>query len=298
MLQEVFAMTRRVMLGLTVLALAIITVPAIAQDQGELLDVFTVQVKPEKRAAFDAITKRIAEANRKNNGDSWVTTETVYGEGNTVNFISVRKGYGDIENAMGAFMGALAKTYGQAGTEKMMAEASACMENHRSELRRRRWDLSSNVPSDAAGRAKVVGESRWLRTTMVRVRPGRTAEFEALVKEVKAAREKASSDVVFVSQGVAGQQGSVYYVTALKGSLADFDSFPPMQQVLGEEGYERWLKTNADIVLTTQSSIMRFVPESSNAPSEIASAAPSFWNPKPTMARKPGKAATPARAPE
>ena len=36
------------------------------QAQESYLDVFTVQVKPDKRADFDAIGKKIAAANRQN----------------------------------------------------------------------------------------------------------------------------------------------------------------------------------------------------------------------------------------
>src|SRR5713226_10179255 len=74
---------------------------AIAQAQESYLDVYTVQVKPEKRADFDAISKRIVAANRQNGGDSWLAIETVYGPGNRVTFISTRTSYGDIEKATG-----------------------------------------------------------------------------------------------------------------------------------------------------------------------------------------------------
>jgi hypothetical protein len=41
------------------------------QAQEDYLDVFTVQVKPEKRAEFDAIAKKMVSANHQNNGDSY-----------------------------------------------------------------------------------------------------------------------------------------------------------------------------------------------------------------------------------
>src|SRR3990172_3687117 len=60
------------------------------------------------------------------------------------------------------------------------------------------WDLSANAPSDAAGQAKIIGEARWLRITIVRVRPGRNVEFETAAKAVKAANEKANPNVAFL----------------------------------------------------------------------------------------------------
>jgi hypothetical protein len=258
----------------------------------EYLDAYIVHVKPEKRASFDAISKKMVEANRGNNGDSWITTETMYGEGDTVTFISRRSSYGDIEKGMGAFMGALSKAYGEQGVQKMFGEFASCVTSSRGELRRRRYDLSSNAPKDAAAMNKLLGETRYLRTTMVRVKPGRILDFEAMIKEVKAAREKnAPNEVQLVSQAVAGLDGTVFYVTALKPSMQAFDSIPNIQKLLGEEGYQKWLRTNADIIEDTRVVISRFLPELSNAPAEVVAVAPEYWTPKPVMAKKSTKPA-------
>ena len=253
---------------------------AIAQAQESYLDVYTVQVKPEKRADFDAISKKIVAANRQNGGDSWLAIETVYGPGNRVSFISTRQSYGDIEKATGAFYEALQKTYGKS-TEKMLQDFGQCLESSRSEIRRRRWDLSSNAPSDPAAFAKLVAGSRWLRTTVVHVRPGQNNAFEAILKDLKAARDKASPpQSMLVSQAVAGQEGTVYYVTTLQTSLAGFDAVPSVQKLLGDEGYDKFLKASAETVENAETSINRFIPEISNAPEEVAANAPDFWRPK------------------
>ena len=119
------------------------------QAQESYLDVLTVQVKPEKRSDFDAISRKIAAANRQNKGDTWLAMETVYGPGDRVTFISTRNSYGEVESAMGTFMGALQKTYGKAATDKLFQDVSQCTLSSRSEIRRRRWELSSNAPSAA-----------------------------------------------------------------------------------------------------------------------------------------------------
>jgi hypothetical protein len=266
-------------------AVAVVLLAVLAAGQAppaaeEYLDVFTVQVKPEKRADFDAITKKVAVANRQNNGDTWLTTETVYGPGDRVSFISMRHTYGDVEKAFPIFYGAIQKAYGKAATDKLFQDFSQCLISSRSEFRRRRLDLSSNPPADPAAMAKLLGESRWLRTNVVHVRPGQVANFEALLKDVKAAREKASPPLtVLVSQAVAGQEGTVFYVTTLQSSLAGFDSIPPIQQTLGEDGYQKFLKTNAEAVSNTETVISRFLADSSNAPEQVASASPDFWRP-------------------
>ena len=272
-------------------ALLLLAALAVGQAQEQYLDVYIAQVKPEKRADFDAISKRMVAANRQNKGDTWLTMETAYGPGDRVTFISVRQGYADAEKASEAFFGSLQKAFGKAGTDKLMQEFSQCVVSTRSELRRRRWDLSSNAPTDPAAMAKLLGEARYLRTTAVQVRPGQVAAFEALAKEVKTASEKTSPPQTrLVSQAVAGQEGTVFYITTLQNSLAGFDTVPTIQQILGDEGYQRFLRTNAEVVADTETVINRFLPELSNAPEEVAAIAPDFWQPKTVVAAKANKA--------
>jgi len=264
---------------------------AVAQAQEDYLDVFMVQVKPEKRAEFDAITKKLVAANRQHGGDAWLAMETTYGPGNRVTFISTRKSYGDIEKGMGMFYESMGKAFGKAATEKMLSDFNQCVASSRSEVRRRRWDLSANAPSDGAGYAKMVAEARWLRTTAVQIRPGQNNAFEAILKDLKAAREKAAPpQLMLVSQAVAGQEGTVYYVTTLQTSMAGFDAITPLPQLLGAEAYDRFLKASADSVANTETVINRFVPELSNPAPEIVAGAPDFWTPKPAM--KAGAAKT------
>jgi hypothetical protein len=275
----------------TAVALLLLTALAAGQAQEQYLDVYIAQVKPEKRADFDAVTKKMVAANRQSKGDTWLAMETAYGPGNRVTFISMRQSYADTEKGSDAFYGSLQKTLGKAGTDKLMQDFSQCVVSTRSELRRRRWDLSSNVPADAAAMAKLLGEARYLRTTAVSVRPGQAAAFEALLKDVKAANEKASPPQTrLVSQAVAGQEGTVFYITTLQKSLAAFDAVPTTQTVLGDEGYQKFLKTSAEAVSGTETVINHFLPELSNATEEVAAVAPDYWQPKPVMAAKANKA--------
>lgn len=267
--------------SLAVMMLAVLVAAQSQPAQEDYLDVYTVQVKPEKRADFDAIAKKMVAANREN-GDIWLTMETVYGPGDRVIFVSTRHSYADAEKGAAAFDQAMQKTYGKTA-DKIFQDYSQCVVSQRSELRRRRWDLSSNAPTDPAAYAKMIAEARWLRTTAIHVRPGHVAEYEALLKEVKAAREKASPpQTVLVSQAVAGQEGNVFYVTMLQSSMAGFDGQPTMQQILGNEAFEKYVKVNAEVVSGTETAINRFLPEISNAPKEIVALAPDYWGPKKT----------------
>jgi hypothetical protein len=268
-------------------AVALVWLAAMAagQAQEQYLDVYSVQVKPDKRADFDGLTKKMVAAQRQNKGDAWLTMETVYGPGERVNFISMRQSYADVEKAIAAFYGSMQKTYGKAAADKMFQDFNQCLVSSRSEFRRRRWDLSSNAPADAAAMAKMLGDSRWLRTTTVHVRPGQVLAFEGQLKELKAAREKTSPPLTtLVSQAVAGQEGTVFYVTVLESSLAGFDALPTTQQTLGEEAYAKFLKTNADVVEGAETVINRFLPDLSNAPEDVVAVAPEYWKPKAVVA--------------
>jgi hypothetical protein len=252
------------------------------QIREDYLDVFIARVKPEKRGAFDNLSRKMADANRKNKGDNWLCYEVFYGEHNAVYFVSARSGYGAIESGMQAFEGALAKALGPAGAGKLFEDFGQTVISTRAEVRRRRLDLSANAPADAAAAARSIGETRFLRTFIIRVRPGRAAEYEAQLRANKEAQERGNPGVpILVSQSAAGQQGSVYYITIPAKSMADFDKMKPLPEVLGAQGYARYLKVVSEVVLNTESFIARFLPALSNPPADVVAADPAYWTPKP-----------------
>ena len=277
----------------TTFAVVLLAAMAAGQAQEQYLDVYIAQVKPEKRADFDAINKKMVAANRQAKGDTWIAMETVYGRGDRVTFVSMRNSYADADKGTEMFEQALQKTYGKAAAEKLGQDFGQCLANSRTELRRRRWDLSSNAPADAAAMAKMLANTRFLRTATVHIKPGQVAAFEALLKDLKTAREKASPpQTALVSQAVAGQEGTVFYVTSLQTSMAGFDAIPTLPQLLGEEGYAKYLKTSGEVVEGSETVINHFLPELSNAPEDVVAAAPDYWRPKATVAAK----ASPAKS--
>src|SRR4029077_17473052 len=153
-------------------AVVFLAAPAAVRAQGDYLDVLTVKVKPEKLADFQALSKKFAEANRRFNGDRWLALEAVYGEANVYQFTSVRKDYADIDKANEAEMLAVNKGFGKEAALKFGQDWMNCLVWSRSELRHRRWDLSRKAPQDAEAYAKLIGESRLLRTTAVHIRLG------------------------------------------------------------------------------------------------------------------------------
>src|SRR5215475_7169628 len=258
--------------------------PVAVQAQGDYLDVFIVKVKPEKMTEFNALNKKWVDANRRNNGDHWLAMETLYGEGGVFQFTAIRKDYADVDKANEASMAAVNKAYGKEATMKLIQDFSNCLVWSRTELRRRRMDLSRKPPTDAEAYAKLIGESRLLRTTAVHIRAGHVPEFEELLKDAKEAGEKKGDlPPLFVSQVVEGSKGATFYVTSLRSSLGGFDHNPTLREILGEEGFKKFQKVNADAVETAESTMFRFSPEISNPPDEIAKVAEDFWHPK-TMA--------------
>src|SRR5215471_29204 len=273
--------------------------PVAVRAQGDYLDVYVVKVKPEKLADFEAINKKWVDANRKHGGDTWIALETMYGEGNIYQFTSTRKDYADIDKSMETGMAAATKAFGKEMAEKMERDFQNCLVWSRAELRRRRWDLSSKAPADAAAYAKLIGESRVLRTTAVHIRPGHVPEFEAMLKEIKEAADKnPNTHPLFISQVVEGTKGATFYVSALRTSLGGFDKNPGLRDIISEENFKKFQHMNADAVEQAESALLRFSPELSNPPEEVASASAEFWHPKAMMASSAKSKATVAKSAE
>ncbi len=288
--------------ALWALAVAVcLAAPVAVHAQGDYLDVFTVKVKPEKLADFQALSKKFAEANRRFNGDRWLALEAVYGEGNVYQFTSVRKDYADIDKANEAEMLAVNKGLGKEAAQKLQQDWMNCLVSSRTELRRRRWDLSRKAPQDAEAYAKLIGESRLLRTTAVHIRPGHVPDFEALMKDTKEAAEKNPDTApVFVSQVIEGSKGAIFYVSTLRSSMSGFDHNPTTKEILGEEGFKKFQQISAEAVEVADSALYRFDPAISNPPEEVAKVAMDFWRPKAVIAAmaKPRTAMEPDAAKE
>jgi hypothetical protein len=282
------------------LAIAVcLAAPAAVHAQGDYLDVYTVKVKPEKIADFQVLARKWVDANRRFNGDRWLATQTLFGEGGVFVFTSLRQDYADIEKNSETGMLAANKAFGKEATLKMLRDWESCLVWSRTELRRRRPDLSRKAPTDMDSYAKLIGESRVLRTTAVHVRPGHIADFEALMKEAKDAGEKAANtQPVLVSQVVEGSKGTTFYVTALRGSLGGFDKNPTLREILGEDRFKKYLQVSAETMEGSESALYRFSPELSNPTEEIVKVAADFWHPKAVMAAAAEKSKAAAKSAE
>ena len=273
---------------LATLSLAVLTSSGVRAQLPNYLDIFIVKVKPEKRVEFDAISRKMADANRKAKGDSWLAMQTEYGENNTVYFVSQRDSFAGIEQGFAAFEKAVNEIYGPGSAKKLETDFMATTVEARSEFRRRRWDLSINAPKDAEAYTKLVGEARWLRMRRIRIRTGHGSQFEEQIKQVKSVlEEKMPSWTILVSQSVAGEPEGTYYLTTLHSSLSAVDSAPNMQKLMGDEVFSEWEKKGSETVTSNEVTLHRFLPEISNPPEAVAKVAANFWMPKPLIAARP-----------
>jgi hypothetical protein len=273
--------------------------PTAVRAQGDYLDVLIVKVKPEKVADYQANGKKYAEANRRGNGDRWVTFESVYGDSNVFMYSSNRNEYADIDKALDAEAAAIEKVFGKAGAQKLQQDFNNSVVWTRTELRRRRWDLSRKAPQSLEEYVKLIGESRLMRSTAVHIRPGHVPDFEALMKEVKEAGEKNENTApVFVSQVIEGGNGATFYLSTLRTSIAGFDHNPSTKEIVGDEAFKKLQQIVADTYEASESALYRINPDLSNPPEEVAKVALDFWRPKTAAATaaKPKGAADPAPA--
>jgi hypothetical protein len=267
------------------LAAAILLAPATLKAQGNYLDVYIAKVKPEKALEAEAIAKKITDANRHNGGDRVLVEQPVYGDLYTYVFLTQRDSYADVDKGNDAFLASLNKAFGKEGAMKVFADWNNCLVSAHSQLRVRRPDLSGKMPANPQSFAKLIGESRVLRTFVIHVRPGHAAEFEAQVKEINAHADKMpNTQPVLVSQVIEGENNGAYYITFLRKSLAGFDNEVMLKDILGDEGMAKFEKTMADTEQRSESAIYRFRPDLSYPPDQIAEVAADFWNPKPMMA--------------
>ena len=194
---------------------------------------------------------------------------------------------------MATFMDAMGKAYGQAATEKLFQDFNSCLVSSRSIIRRRRTDLSSNWPADAAAEAKLIGNARLIRYIKVYVRPGMGPRYEELLLQIKGVLEKNDPHSAgLVSQVVAGERGGViYYIAQPRKSFADFDGLQSMMQMMGDQAFREYQRAVSELVTSSEVTISMIVPSFSNPPAETAAAAPDFWNPKPPPPPKPPAAA-------
>lgn len=255
-------------------------------------DYWIGKIKPEKMGAFDALARKMADANRRMKGDHFIASSVEYGDHGTVMYVSPRENFGGVQKGGEVFMKAINDALTPAGAMKMFGEMGTTMIGSRAEVRRLRPDLSINMPGPE-DLNRMIGNARYIRITTTRVRPGKMQVYIDNSMMLKAALEKSGSSrgASLVAQGVLGQYTGSFYSTRLLSSMADLDEpMVQVRQLLGDEDYKKYAQALSDSVMFTESVVARIVPEWSNPPAEVAAVAPEFWTPKPKPAAARPKA--------
>jgi hypothetical protein len=269
--------------------------PVACCAQSKFLDMWVGQVRSDQTAQFDALVRKMADANRKakDKGDSWIAYQDYYGALGRTYLVSSRAGLDEITEAEAKFLGAL-KEFGGITPEKFSSDISRATMNAHGELHTRRWDLSFNVPKDPAESIHLLASARFLRVVTLSVKAGHTVAVEKQLGVLKRAMENAETKVPgFVSQSFAGAPGTVYSIVGVASTMGELEKRPTAQAVMGESAYSEFSGSLGENVENIEFRIVRIIPEWSNPPKEIADADPAFWRPKPAAAPKPKAAESP-----
>jgi hypothetical protein len=265
-----------------------------AQTAPAYLDIGRAQVRPEKSKEYEDVVKRMVEANRKYKGDQWITLSPEYGETGALIFSSSRESMGAVEAGGEAFMKALGQGLGPMA-DKLMRDLGAWSTSYHTEIRRRRWDLSVNPPSTVADLSKLVGQSRWIRTLRVDLKPGKNAEYIAAWKPFQAELAKMQpSSTVLVSESVTGTPA--IFVGLYYKSMAEMDSeYAAVLKALASDAYQNLGRVTSNTVNQSTWEILKVRPELSNPPEGVINTDPAFWKPKPPAPPKPKTEAPPEK---
>ena len=134
-------------------------------------------------------------------------------------------------------------------------------------------------------RANVdIPHMRYFEISLYRVRAGHEADWDAIVKMVKAAYEKIP-DVHFATFFAQyGQEGSTYVVFTPMKSAAEidkgFDQDKQFMSNMGEDGMKKFSDLLSAAIETSQHNLFVFSPSMSYVSDDWVKADPDFWKPK------------------
>lgn len=134
---------------------------------------------------------------------------------------------------------------------------------------------------------------RYFEISLYRVKPGHEADWDTIVKMVKAAYEKIPDVKWAVYHAAYGQEGNTYIVFTPMKSAAEvdkgFDQDKQFVANMGEDGMKKFSELLAGAIETSQHNLFVFSPSMSYVSDEWIKADPDFWKPK-THAAAPRKA--------
>ena len=130
-----------------------------------------------------------------------------------------------------------------------------------------------------------ISHQRYLEISAYHVRPGHIAEWNELVKMVKAAYETGvpGSHWGMYEQKYGGDGGTFLVLTSRK-TLAEVDQAPQMDKqfaaAMGEAGMKKFIELIASSIESSQHQLFAFNPKMSYVEESWIKADPDFWKPK------------------
>lgn len=177
----------------------------------------------------------------------------------------------------------------QAELDRLSEEDGQHLAGFRSVVARYRADLSHRP-------GVSMPTMRFFSITIVRIRPGRNADFEDARKIIKAAHEKAGvNDNHSVFQVMSGMPNGTFLVITPMKSLAELDAGPQVhgqayQDAIGDAGRAKMRELAASGTMSSDTNYYAFSPALSYPSKEYTDADPAYWKPK-----APAKAAPAAK---
>ena len=135
-----------------------------------------------------------------------------------------------------------------------------------------------------------IAHMRYFEISLYRVRPGHDADWDTIVKMVKAAYEKIPDAHWATYHARYGQEGNTYVVFTQIKSAAEIDQgFAQDKQFManmGEDGMKKFSELLAGAIEYSQHNLFSFTPSMSYVSDEWIKADPDFWKPKASAAPK------------
>jgi hypothetical protein len=132
---------------------------------------------------------------------------------------------------------------------------------------------------------------RYMEIEQFMVKPGRTAEWEELVKLVKDGYQKGIPDASWVTfEQVFGTAGNGYIVIIPLKSLAEVDEHhaggKAFVDAMGKDGMKKLADLSAACIESQQTNLFAFSPKMSNPPEAWVKDEPDYWGTKKMMPMK------------
>ena len=275
-----------------VLAVATHAWPLLAQTSEpqpppNLLVIYREEVRPGRSGAHEASELSWAAAYRKTQAPiHWLAMTSLTGPSEAW-FLSGYDSYAAFQKVDDAFTNDAAL---QAESQKFSAMEADI-------LNRTSMIIASLRPDFGYGEPVRIPQMRYMQVDIVQIRPGYGVQFGELLRESRAAHEKAQMKEQWAVYAVeSGMPSGTYLFMYPRRTLAALDEVGPMhseapyREAVGESGRARYGQFLRDAVVSQETLLFAFKPGMSLMPKEFMDQDAAYWTPKPPAApRKPGE---------